>query len=87
MKFLCYFEVKPEKRDENIARFKAIGTGVIEGVRLESLLFDVTMLEGWAVAEADDPSTLARYLKNWTDLNINHIAPVLTADQVAEIYS
>lgn len=38
----------------------------------------VTLLEGWAIVETEDETVLGQSIKQWTDLNINHITPVLT---------
>ncbi|MGD8422959.1 MAG: DUF3303 family protein [Methyloceanibacter sp.] len=40
--------------------------------------FSVTLLEGWAIVETEDETLLGQSIKQWTDLNINHITPVLT---------
>ena len=40
--------------------------------------FSVTLLEGWAIVETQDETVLGQSIKQWTDLNINHITPVLT---------
>jgi len=87
MKFLIYCEIDPEKRDENVARLKASGPGVPENVKLVSLWYSATMLECWCVVEPEDATSLGEIQKHWTDLNFNHITPVLTEDEVLQIFS
>jgi hypothetical protein len=83
-KFLIYFEIDPEKRDENVARLKASGPGVPENAKLVSLWYSTTLLEGWCAVEAEDAISLGEIQKHWTDLNLNHITPVLTEDVKAK---
>ena len=76
-----------QKRDENVARLKASGPGVPENVKLVSLWYSATLLECWCVVEAEDATSLGEIQKHWTDLNFNHITPVLTEDEVLQIFS
>ena len=47
--------------------------------------FSTTLLEGWGIVEADDASVLAKLLSGWTDLAVDHIAPVLSGEDVLEL--
>jgi hypothetical protein len=87
MKFLIHCEIDPEKRDKNVARLKAAGPGVPENVKLVSLWYSATMLEAWCVVEAEHATSLGEIQKHWTDLNLNHITPVLTEDEVLQVFS
>ena len=47
--------------------------------------FSVTQLEGWVIAEATDAIELGKWLHDWTDLNVNHITPVVHAEDLPKI--
>ena len=87
MQFLVHFEINPENRDKSVARLKAMGEGTSDKVRSVGTWFSATLLEGWAVVEADDSGALGEYMKHWTDLNVNHITPVLAKDEFSKLIS
>ena len=87
MLFLVYFEVNPENRDKSVARLKAMGDGAPDSVKPMGTWFSVTLLQGWAVIEAEDASALGEYMKHWTDLNVNRITPVLAEDDFLKLIS
>ena len=85
MLFVITWEVKPEHRDEVIARFKSIKQGAHEGINIVGTWHAVTQEEGWSVAEADDSIKLGKWLHEWTDLNVNHVTPVVDNAGMREI--
>lgn len=85
MLFIVHFEITPEHRDLSHERFKKIGGGEPSGVKTIGPWFSVTQLEGWVIAEAADAIEIGKWLHAWTDLNVNHITPVLQAEDLANI--
>ena len=87
MLFLFYFEIDPKNRDASHQRLKTFGESAPDNVKPVGTWFSATLLEGWAVVEAQDEIALAECMKPWTDLNVNHITPVLTQEQVLKLMS
>ncbi len=89
MKFQIYFEIDPENRNENFKRLKAAhqdGVGIGKGTKLITFWVSATLLEGWCLVEAEDAAGLGATMKEWTDLNVNHITPVLTGEEVLGLF-
>lgn len=87
MQYLVHFEINPENRDKSVERLKTMGDGAPVNVKSVGTWFSATLLEGWAVVEAEDASALGEYMKHWTDLNVNHITPVLAEDVFLKLIS
>ena len=87
MLFLIYFEIDPEDRDESHERLKTMGAGEPSNVEPVGTWFSATLLEGWCVVRADDANALGEFMKHWTDLNVNHITPVLAEDEFLKVVS
>ena len=87
MLFLVHFEIDPENRDKSHERLKAMGEGAPRNIKSVGTWFSATLLEGWAVVEAEDSSALGEYMKHWTDLNVNHITPALSKDEFVKLIS
>lgn len=85
MLFVINWEVKPEHRDEVLSRFKNKKEGMHEGVKMIGAWHAITQEEGWAVAEAEDSIKLGKWLHAWTDLNVNHVTPVVDDAGMLEI--
>lgn len=84
--FHIHFEFTPETRDAALKRFMNAGDGIPDGVQsISGPWFSTTLLEGWGIVEADDASVLAKLLSGWTDLAVDHIAPVLSGEDVLEL--
>jgi len=77
MLFLIHFEIQPEHRDTVHERIRKIGINVPDEMKLVANYHSVTQLEGWAVVEASNSARLWELFQGWTDLNVNHITPVL----------
>ena len=84
MLFICYVTIDPKNRDESIRRFKERGVGG-PGVKLLGAWVSLTQQENWAVFEADDATAIMKLCEPWTDLNIHHITPVMTFDELKKI--
>ena len=88
MLFLIHFKVTPETRDNALKRLKASGPGEVPGVKqIAGPWFSVTQLEGWGLVEAENAIALGQLLHGWTDLAVNRITPVLSAEDVLELVS
>ncbi|WP_170416418.1 DUF3303 domain-containing protein [Ruegeria atlantica] len=86
MYFHIHFEFTPETRDTALKRFMNAGDGIPDGVQsVSGPWFSTTLLEGWGIVEADDASVLAKLLSGWTDLAVDHIAPVLSGEDVLKL--
>lgn len=80
MLFMIHYEITPEHRDAVHQRFLQWGDAEPKGVKVIGNWFSVTQLEGWNVVEATDSAELANLFHAWTDLNVNHITPVLSEE-------
>lgn len=85
MLFLVHFDITPEHRDASHERFKKVRDHVPSGMNVVGPWFSVTQLEGWVIAEATDAIELGKWLHDWTDLNVNHITPVVHAEDLPKI--
>ena len=87
MLFIIHFEIDPENRNESMERLKTIGAGMPSSVKPVGIWHSATLLDGWAVVDAESATALGEHMMNWTDLNVNHITPVLTPEEVLAIAS
>jgi len=85
MKYMLTWTVKPENQRESIARWKATGANPPEGIDVLSHYWNVNHLGGWAIFEATDHGKVARWLVDWTDLNVNDVIPIITDQDLHEI--
>lgn len=85
MHFLIHFEIRPEHRDTVHERIRKIGVTVPEGMNLIEVYHSVTQLEGWAIVEGADPAALWNLFQGWTDLNVNHITPVVRDEEMKKL--
>ena len=87
MMFMIHFEIDPDHREKSTERLRTGGPGLPENVKPVGIWHSVTLLEGWAIVETDDANALAKHMHYWTDLNINHITPVLSPEEVLAVSS
>ncbi|MEM9657150.1 MAG: DUF3303 family protein [Planctomycetota bacterium] len=85
MLFAVHYETSVENRDASLERFLSLGNAAPSGVKVIGHWASVTLLEGWGIIEADDVQDLGAMFRAWTDLNINHITPVLDEDGVRKL--
>ena len=86
MKFILSWEVKPSNRDEALQRLRAKGDHLAsEGIKVLGHWYNVNLLGGWALVEADSEATIAKWLMGWTDLNVNHVTLVVEHEELLEI--
>ena len=85
MLFVCYVTIDPKNRDESIRRFEERGIVAPEGVKLLGAWVSLTQQETWAIFEADDAAAIMKLFDPWLDLNIHHITPVMTFDELKKV--
>ncbi|MGD9539440.1 DUF3303 domain-containing protein [Methylocystis sp.] len=77
MLFAVHYEITPEHRDEALKRFQKFGDDAPKGTKVVANWFSVTLLEGWTIIQGDDVADLCKLFLPWTNLNVNHITPVI----------
>ena len=85
MLFLIHWQIKPERRDAVLERFKKLRHGEPQPVKIVGAWHSVTQLEGWAIAEATDSIQIGKWLHGWTDLSLDHITPVVDDKDLLKI--
>jgi hypothetical protein len=82
MLFILHCTIEPEHRDENRRRLGEMMIGEPADVQVLGSWLSVTQLEGWVVFEAPDAASVVRLFHNWTDLNVNHVTPIMTVEDL-----
>jgi hypothetical protein len=77
MKFMLTFSLKPETRDEAIARFKKTGGQPPAGAKLLGRWTAADMSGGFDLIESDDITALTEFSLMWSDLLEARIVPVV----------
>lgn len=78
MLFMVHYQVEPSNRDRSLNRMNALGgDGTPAEIEIMGSWSSVTMLEGWVVAKTDDIVAIGKWLRRWTDLNVNTIMPIV----------
>jgi hypothetical protein len=85
MKYMLHWTVKPENQRESNARLKKSGPNPPEGIQLINHYWKVNHLGGWAVFEATDHALIAKWLKDWTDLNVNEVIPIIEDQELLKM--
>jgi len=85
MKYMLTWSVKPENQKESIKRWKEKGSKSPEGIEVLSHYWNVNHLNGWAVFKASNHATVAKWLLNWTDLNVNEVTPIIDDEEMHSI--
>ncbi len=76
MLFLVHWKIKPENRDTVFDHFKK-GGDAPPGVKLLGRWHALNQHDGWAIAEANDPVDIGKWLYAWSDLEEDEITPVV----------
>jgi hypothetical protein len=88
MLFMVHYEVTPENRDESYNRVDALGgDGAPPGIEIVGTWSSVTQLEGWVVAKTDDIVLIGKWMRRWTNLNVNTVVPIVDGETQREIMS
>lgn len=85
MKYMLTWNVKPEDQPESIARYKNAGANPPDGIEVLNHYWNVNHLSGWAVFTADNHAQIAKWMLDWTDLNVNSIIPIIDDDDLFKI--
>ncbi len=87
MLFITHVDITPEHRNEAFERFLAFGSSSPHDVKIVGHWFATTLLEAWVVIEAADSTELGKLFRHWTDLNVNHITPVIEEENIRQVFS
>jgi Domain of unknown function (DUF3303) len=68
MKFMRTFLLSPEKRNEAIARFLKTGGQPPNGAKLLGRWTSADLSKGYDLLESDDPTAMAEFALQWSDL-------------------
>lgn len=85
MRYMVIWQFRPNQADEATARFADTGGLPPEGVTMTGRWHDVGGHRGWAIAESDDPTAVAKWCRKWTDLLSFQIVPVLNDEEIGEV--
>jgi hypothetical protein len=85
MKFIVTFSLKPDHRDEAIARFKETGGLPPKGAKFLGRWTAVDMSGGFVLIESTDVSALTEFALMWTDLIDLKIVPVIEDESLTAV--
>lgn len=84
MLFMLTCTIEPQHRDENLLRLQEPWKED-SGVKVLGWWMSVTQLEAWALLDAPDAEPLAKLFRRWTNMNVNHVTPVLDVEGVRSV--
>lgn len=82
MKFMLTWAIKPENRNESLGRLRSKENIATDGIKILGHWHNVNLLGGWAIVEAGNEASIARWLLDWTDLNVNDVTLVVDENEV-----
>jgi len=85
MKFILSWTIKPENRNESLHRLQGKDNIAAEGIKILGHWHNVNLLGGWALVEADSEASIAKWLLDWTDLNVNDVTLVVDMEEVLSL--
>ncbi|MGD8859707.1 MAG: DUF3303 family protein [Myxococcales bacterium] len=85
MLFVSKYTIRPEHRDAAIRRFLETAAPAPKGVKLLARYHDVGARAGYSIAETDDPTLMAQFALDWSDLLTIETHPVITDEQFAKL--
>ncbi len=85
MMFILHCLIEPEHRDENLRRLQEMMIGQPADVKILGSWLSVTQLEGWVIFEAADAASVTKLFHQWTDLNVNHITPIMDVESLLKV--
>ena len=85
MLFYTHFQYSAENRDTVHQRFKETGGTPPPNVTMLGRWHSIEGNRGILVAESDDPSAIAKWLNDWTDLVSFEVTPVLSDEQFLKV--
>ena len=84
MKFMLTFTMKPDKRNEAIARFMKTGGQPPKGVKLLGRWTRSDISQGYDLLESEDTAALTELALQWSDLMDMQIVPVVEDKELTE---
>lgn len=85
--YMVTWNLPSEHRNEAIKRFmEGSALQAPDGVSLVCRWHAAAAGVGWVVVETDDPKTIADWLLHWSDLLSYEATPVLTDEEVGEMF-
>ena len=85
MLFIIHSKIATENRDAVYKRFKEIGNGEVEGVKLLGTWHSLTQDENWCLLESTDAIQIAKLFHLWSDVALNHLTPVIDNDGMYKV--
>ena len=86
MTFVLMYSFPPENREKVLARFKETGGGMPPaGVKLLSRWHVIGGGRGFLVAESDEPTAMAKWVQQWSDVTSFEVCPVMNDDILAKV--
>ena len=84
MLFILHCSIEPEHRDENLKRLRDMMIGQPSDVEVVGSWLSVTQLDGWVIFDAPDAASVAKLFHQWTDLNVNHVTPIMAVSDMLD---
>ena len=85
MKYIITFALTTAGYKERVKRFLETGAPPPEGATLHGRWFTLGHDKGFMLVETADPSTIFRWVSQWTDLINFEVHPVLEDAQIAKV--
>ena len=85
MLYLVHWYADPGAVDETFKRFKKVGHNAPASVKIVKAVFTLHQHAGWAIAEANDPVDIGKWLHNWSDLCEHEVFPVVDEEGLKAI--
>ena len=86
MLFHVTWEISPDNRDHAQKRFKDTGAPPPDGVVMKGRWHSVAGRTGFLIAESSDPVAIGKWMQEWTDLLSFNITPVVSDQELVEIF-
>ena len=86
MLFHVEWEVLPHNRNLAQERFKETGAVPPEGVVMKGRWHSVAGSRGFLIAESEDAVAIGKWMQGWTDLLSFDITPVVSDQELVEIF-
>ena len=86
MLFHIEWELAPSNRNHAQQRFQDTGAVPPEGVIMKGRWHSVAGRKGYLIAESTDAVALGKWMQGWTDLLSFAITPVVTDQELVEIF-
>ena len=85
MKFMLTFSLSPDTRNEAIGRFMKTGGQPPKGAKLLGRWITADLSKAYDLVESDDPSALAEFALQWSDLMHVETSVVVEDKQLTDV--